>query len=59
LTRETHHPQLRNHDRPTEDRTDEQAGQHHLAGNGRVLEGEEQTADGKNLQRNKVRQLVE
>jgi hypothetical protein len=41
--RELHDAQLRDHDRPTEDRDDGQKREDNLAGNGGLLEREEET----------------
>ncbi len=44
LSGELDHAQLRDHDRPTEDRNDREEQENELAGNGGVLKCKEQTA---------------
>jgi hypothetical protein len=48
--RKTHDAHLRDHDRPAENRADEQETENELAGYGGVFEREEKTASRENLQ---------
>jgi hypothetical protein len=49
--RELNHPQLRDHDRPAENRDEAKQGENNFAGNGRVFERKKKTAGRENLRK--------